>query len=49
VTQKINAENQLKSKIDELEFLNQELDEFVDVVSHDFKAPLTSISLLPVY
>lgn len=46
VTDKINIENQLKSKIDELEFLNQELDEFVNVVSHDFKTPLTSISLL---
>ncbi|MDP9048025.1 MAG: PAS domain-containing sensor histidine kinase [Bacteroidota bacterium] len=46
VTNKIKAENQLKSKIDELEFLNQELDEFVNVVSHDFKTPLTSISLL---
>lgn len=46
VTDKINIENQLKSKVDELEFLNQELDEFVNVVSHDFKTPLTSISLL---
>ena len=33
-------------KVEELEFLNQELDEFVNVVSHDFKTPLTAISLL---
>jgi PAS domain S-box-containing protein len=46
ITQKINAENKLQSKVDELEFLNQELDQFVNVISHDFKTPLTSISLL---
>jgi signal transduction histidine kinase len=46
VTRTIEVENQLKSKIEELEFLNKELDEFVNVVSHDFKTPLTSISLL---
>ncbi len=46
ITDRIKAENQLKSKIDELEFLNQELDDFVNVISHDFKTPLTSISLL---
>lgn len=46
VTRTIDVENQLKSKIEELEFLNRELDEFVNVVSHDFKTPLTSISLL---
>lgn len=46
VTRAIDVENQLKGKIEELEFLNRELDEFVNVVSHDFKTPLTSISLL---
>jgi len=46
VSDKIKVENQLRAKIEELEFLNQELDEFVNVVSHDFKTPLTSISLL---
>lgn len=46
VTAKIRAENNLQSKIDELEFLNQELDQFVNVISHDFKTPLTSIGLL---
>lgn len=46
VTRTIDVENQLKSKIEELEFLNRELDEFVNVVSHDFKTPLTSIGLL---
>jgi signal transduction histidine kinase len=46
VTEKINSENLLKRKVEELEFLNQELDEFVNVVSHDFKTPLTAISLL---
>lgn len=46
ITRRVIAENQLKSKVDELEFLNHELDEFVNVVSHDFKTPLTSISLL---
>jgi len=46
VTAKIKAENKLQSKVDELEFLNQELDQFVNVISHDFKTPLTSISLL---
>jgi len=46
ITEKIKAENKLQSKIAELEFLNQELDQFVNVVSHDFKTPLTSISLL---
>lgn len=46
ITDRIRAENQLKSKIDELEFLNQELDDFVNVISHDFKTPLTAISLL---
>lgn len=46
VTAKIRAENKLQSKIDELEFLNQELDQFVNVISHDFKTPLTSIGLL---
>ena len=33
-------------RIEELEFLNKELDDFVNVVLHDFKTPLTSISLL---
>jgi signal transduction histidine kinase len=42
----VDVENQLKSKIEELEFLNRELDEFINVVSHDFKTPLTSIGLL---
>ena len=46
VTRMVDVENQLKRKIEELEFLNRELDEFVNVVSHDFKTPLTSISLL---
>lgn len=46
VTRIVDVENQLKRKIEELEFLNRELDEFVNVVSHDFKTPLTSISLL---
>lgn len=46
VTDKIQAENKLQSKVAELEFLNMELDQFVNVVSHDFKTPLTSISLL---
>ncbi len=46
VTEKIDVENQLKGKIDELEFLNRELDDFINVVSHDFKTPLTSIGLL---
>nr|WP_242695928.1 HAMP domain-containing sensor histidine kinase [Pedobacter sp. SYSU D00873] len=46
VTRTITVENQLKNKVEELEFLNRELDEFVNVVSHDFKTPLTSISLL---
>lgn len=46
VTQQINSENLLKRKVEELEFLNQELDEFVNVVSHDFRTPLTTISLL---
>ncbi len=46
VTRAISIENQLRSKIEELEFLNKELDEFANVVSHDFKTPLTSISLL---
>jgi signal transduction histidine kinase len=46
VTRIVDVENQLKSKIEELEFLNRELDEFVNVVSHDFKTPLTSIGLL---
>lgn len=46
ITRTINVENQLMSKIEELEFLNTELDEFVNVVSHDFKTPLTSIGLL---
>ncbi len=46
VTRTINVENQLKNKIEELEFLNRELDEFVNVVSHDFKTPLTAIGLL---
>lgn len=46
VTQQINSENMLKRKVEELEFLNQELDEFVNVVSHDFRTPLTTISLL---
>jgi len=32
-------------RIEELEFLNKELDDF-NVVSHNFKTPLTSISLL---
>ena len=46
VTRMVDVENQLKRKIEELEFLNRELDEFVNVVSHDFKTPLTSIGLL---
>lgn len=46
ITRTVNIENQLRNKIDELEFLNKELDEFVNVVSHDFKTPLTSIGLL---
>ena len=46
ITEKIKTENKLQSKIDELEFLNQELDQFVNVISHDFKTPLTSIGLL---
>ncbi|MEO8795184.1 MAG: HAMP domain-containing sensor histidine kinase [Daejeonella sp.] len=46
VTDKIDVENQLKGKVDELEFLNRELDDFINVVSHDFKTPLTSIGLL---
>lgn len=46
VTRMVDVENQLKRKIEELEFLNRELDEFVNVRSHDFKTPLTSISLL---
>ncbi|WP_411273363.1 hypothetical protein [Daejeonella sp.] len=31
VTRMVDVENQLKSKIEELEFLNRELDEFVNV------------------
>lgn len=46
VTDKIKVENQLRAKIEELQFLNQEMDQFVNVVSHDFKTPLTAISLL---
>jgi signal transduction histidine kinase len=46
ITRAVDVENQLKSKIEELEFLNRELDEFINVVSHDFKTPLTSIGLL---
>jgi len=33
-------------RIEELEFLNRALDDFVNVVSHDFKTLVTSISLL---
>lgn len=46
VTDKIKIENQLRAKVEELQFLNQEMDQFVNVVSHDFKTPLTAISLL---
>ncbi|QQL50291.1 sensor histidine kinase [Mucilaginibacter ginkgonis] len=46
ITDKIKAENKLQAKVAELEFLNEELDQFVNVISHDFKTPLTSISLL---
>ena len=33
-------------RIKELEFLNRALDDFVNVVSHDFKTLVSSISLL---
>jgi signal transduction histidine kinase len=42
-TEKIHAAAKLAEKMEELQFLNQELDEFVNVISHDFKTPLTAI------
>ena len=46
ITEKARATSQLKEKMAELEVANQELEQFVNVVSHDFKTPITSISLL---
>lgn len=46
ITGRVDTENQLRNKVNELEFLNRELDDFINVVSHDFKTPITSISLL---
>ncbi len=46
VTSRVKLENELKTKIDDLEFLNQELDQFLSIISHDFKTPITSISVL---
>jgi len=46
ITAKVISEKKLKEKVEELEIANMELDQFVNVVSHDFKTPITSISLL---
>ncbi|HEY0897853.1 MAG TPA: HAMP domain-containing sensor histidine kinase [Sphingobacteriaceae bacterium] len=46
ITEKVISEKKLNEKVEELEIANLELDQFVNVVSHDFKTPITSISLL---
>lgn len=46
VTEKTQAIQKLNIKINELELANQDLEQFINVVSHDFKTPITSISLL---
>ncbi len=43
ITERINAQNQLKEQNEMLKKVNQELDRFVYSASHDLKAPLASV------
>ncbi|WP_256009534.1 sensor histidine kinase [Desertivirga xinjiangensis] len=46
LTDKRLTEQKLHERINLLEIANQDMEQFINVVSHDFKTPITSISLL---